>query len=328
MIIKRAANVFQWLVLVVPDIPIRYEKGHSIEDIQKWLQKRPTKLSSLYQDILTHIDEESFSQSLQLMQWICFARRPLTLGELRYAMAIHADLPDRALKITNYAETDEKMEQKAKSLSGGLAEVNKHEYVFMVQFIHQSVKDYLIESGLEELETSLWTRGFPCQVPGFWMLAKLLWRLVYKTMMTTSVTGRAHFRLSRACIRYIAKEEWLTRSMFNTQGLVAQEVPFLFYAERSWISHTELVEAEGISQEDLLSMLHESSNWILPYHYRIPYSLGLCHPPPPSHDPPPCCSKAWSFEFSDGIHRIREIFRRRAARSRKCSRSDTIILRG
>jgi hypothetical protein len=243
-------------------------------------------------------------------------------------MAIHADLPDRALKITNYAETDEKMEQKAKSLSGGLAEVNKHEYVFMVQFIHQSVKDYLIESGLEELETSLWTRGFPCQVPGFWMLAKLLWRLVYKTMMTTSVTGRAHFRLSRACIRYIAKEEWLTRSMFNTQGLVAQEVPFLFYAERSWISHTELVEAEGISQEDLLSMLHESSNWILPYHYRIPYSLGLCHPPPPSHDPPPCCSKAWSFEFSDGIHRIREIFRRRAARSRKCSRSDTIILRG
>ena len=240
VILKRADNVFQWLALVVPKVLVLYGKGKSMKDIQKYLLQFPTELGALYQEILRRIDQEDVSESLQLMQWICFAQRPLSLEELRYAMAIHTDLRDPPLEITSYVDT-ERMEKKVSSLSGGLAEVSKHGNPQVVQLIHQSVKDFLLKSGLEELETSSRTQGFQCGIPEF-----------------SSVTGRAHFRLSRACINYIAIMEEAPGA-----GHLTRDFPFALYAIELWTRHAKLVEAEGVSQKDLLSFLHGPSNRIL-----------------------------------------------------------------
>jgi hypothetical protein len=126
------------------------------------------------------------------------------------------------LNSADYAETNEEMEKRVRSLSGGLAEVKEHRSKRIVQLIHQSVNDYLIGSGLQNLSSS----------------------------SRSNVIGRGHFRLSRSCIKYKTMEEVLTWSSESDQDLKC-EFPFLRYATTNWVSHAEIVEAERMSQEDL-----------------------------------------------------------------------------
>jgi hypothetical protein len=90
-------SVFQWVVLVVPTVLKLHRKGRNTKAIQKRLQEIPTALNSLYQEILKSIDDEDRLQSLQLMQWICFAQRPLSLKELHFAITVDADAPCNSL---------------------------------------------------------------------------------------------------------------------------------------------------------------------------------------------------------------------------------------
>lgn len=184
-IVDRASGVFQWVVLVVSTILELDRNGESVKAIRKKLQNIPTKLENLYQEILRRIEDKDLSQSIQLMQWICFAQRPLSLAEVRSAMAVDADAsysPIRELhQSEDYLETGQEMGKRVKSLSQGLAEVKELDDRQVAQFINQSVNDYLIQSGLQQLRMS----------------------------SAGDVIGRAHFRLSRFCIRYIAMEEVL-----------------------------------------------------------------------------------------------------------------------
>ena len=235
-IVNKAKGVFQWVVLVVPSILDLHWDGKSMKAIRQEIQKIPAVLDNLYQDILERIKDRS--QSLQLMQWIYVARRPLLLEELRFAMAIDADTPYSSLhecqESEAYTDTNNKMEKRVKSLSGGLAEVREQKNQKIAQFIHQSVNDYLMQSGLQKLDSS----------------------------SENSVIGRAEFRLSRSCIKYITMEEVLSCSSEDGQG-ITRRFPFLRYATTHWVSHAEVVEAERISQVDLLGLFQWPSNRIL-----------------------------------------------------------------
>lgn len=66
------------------------------------------------------------------------------------------------------------MKRRVQTLSRGLAEVTLDTKV--VQFIHQSVKDFFIQKGLSALD---------------------------KTAKPDFVVGIAHYRLFRTCIRYL-----------------------------------------------------------------------------------------------------------------------------
>jgi hypothetical protein len=234
-IVNKAKGVFQWVVLVVPSVLDLYWDGKSMKAIRQEIQKIPAALDSLYQDILERVKDRS--QSLQLMQWICFAKRPLLLEELRSAMAIDADTPYSSLRECQeseaYADTNNEMEKRVKSLSGGLAEVREQEDQMIAQFIHQSVNDYLIQSGLQKLDSS----------------------------SENSVIGRAQFRLSRSCIKCITMQEVLSYSSEGGQD-IERRFPFLRYATTYWFSHAEVVEAERISQVDLLGLFQWPSNRI------------------------------------------------------------------
>jgi ankyrin repeat protein len=239
-ITDKASGVFQWVCLVVPMVLKLHQAGINMKAIQTRLQHIPSELSSLYEEILENIASEDRPQSLQLMQWICFALRPLSLGELRFAMAVDADTPYDSLgkmrqDSLHYVETDGKMKKRVQSLSGGLAEVRQVKYKrVVVQFIHQSVNDYLIQTGLKKLDTS----------------------------PEHSVIGRAHFRLSRSCVRYISMEEVLLYD-FGDENDPRKKFLFLDYAARYWVSHAEIVEAEGITQGDLLRLFRWPSTQII-----------------------------------------------------------------
>ena len=259
-IVRKASGVFQWVVLVVATMLRLSDEGYGIRRIQKKLQEIPSELHSLYQDILDSIKKrDDSSQSLRLMQWVCFAQRPLSLEELRFAIIIDADTIYTTLKECTeseaYVESNEQMRKWIKVLSGGLIEVEKRGYHHIAQFIHQSVNDYLIQSGLQSFDSSL----------------------------TNSVIGQAHFQLSRSCIKYIAMKEIEKISVEygeSSSSDLEREFPFLKYSITAWYSHAEIVEIEKIRQEDLLSLFQRPSNrilqcWIHLYHI-LDYQSDRC----------------------------------------------------
>ena len=73
-------------------------------------------------------------------------------------MAIDADTTYTTLKECTeseaYAESNEEMMKKIVSLSGGLVEVKESGDHLIAQAIHQSVNDYLAQTGLQSLDVS------------------------------------------------------------------------------------------------------------------------------------------------------------------------------
>ncbi|KAK2821082.1 hypothetical protein FQN49_007728, partial [Arthroderma sp. PD_2] len=92
-------------------------------------------------------------------------------------------------------------------------------------FIHQSAKDFFIKKGQSILDRSQISEG--------------------------DATGRAHYELSRSCIRYLAMEE-ISQSTTWDGDRLKSEFPLLKYAAGSWVSHACQSETRGISQDDLL----------------------------------------------------------------------------
>ena len=267
-ILNKSLGIFQWVVLVVRKVIKLHKNGKSLKYIGENIQSTPSELDALYQELLDNFEEDDLAQSLHLIQWICFALRPLSLVELRFAMVADEDSPGISVRqcqdTKEYAETDEEMERRVHSLSRGLAEIVVHDKHRVAQFIHQFVNDFLLRKGLELL-------GRPS--PG-------------------SVIGRGHFWLLRSCIKYLAMEEIQCGDDLETEvskvwgdkdardNLVTrfqQDNPFLKYATESWIPHAEKVEEETLPRLDRLAFFNSPSksvlqNWIKLLHViKSPY---------------------------------------------------------
>jgi len=229
IIVDGAKGIFQWAFLVVEKVSRLERQGSGLTEIKTEIQRTPQELDSLYRELLEGIDQDERPKSLKLMQWVCFAIRPLSLDELRFAMVIDADATYTSLRqcldAKEYIDNNEVIDRKVKHLSCGLAEIRLHHNTRIVQFIHQSVNDFFIQHGLRILDSS--------------------WQ------STDLAIGGAHYRLSRSCIRYIAMEEIRQSKRLNRQD-VKSKFPFLRYATTSWVLHMEQAEAKKISQVDLL----------------------------------------------------------------------------
>ena len=180
-IMERSAGNFQWVTLVTPRVIQSYRNGKSLTAICTLIRRLPPELATLYEEMIGRTEPDDMAQTLHLFQWICFAFRPLTLQELRDAIALdihtsHASLQE-SRTFGQYAESDEEMERRVLSLSQGLVEVGVNGSKRIVQLVHQSVMDFLLQDGF---------RLFDEQLPG--------------DHLTGSVIAQGHFWISRACI--------------------------------------------------------------------------------------------------------------------------------
>lgn len=246
----KASGSFKWVELAV-ERTLEFQKlGKPVKHILQMLLETPPALDEVYRKILEGIDKRERPQALCLMQWVCMAKRPLSLTELRYAMA--SDWPDldhrpyqchRQLEESGDYDNDAQMERLLKTLSGGLVEVKREVEKYegeefegeeceweecTVQLIHQSVNDFLLQSGLQVLERSDDNA-------------------IDEECGSERAIGRAHHRLARACINYatLGDEQRVARTRQT------QQFPFLTYAVTSWVWHIERAAANGISQHDL-----------------------------------------------------------------------------
>ena len=270
-IVEKASGVFQWVILVIRIILKLNEDGANLKRIRQKIEDLPDKLEDLYKDALSKVEDRA--RAVQLMQWVCFAQRPLSLKELRFAMVIDATTSFTSLKqcqsSAEFSETDEQMKRTVTSLSGGLAETRDYQYSQTVQFIHQSVKDYLVRSGLPNLDSSL----------------------------SDDVIGRSHFRLSRSCVKFFTLEEVLRHRteelnydyrLEQAEEEIENLFPLLNYSVTEWIAHAEVVEAQRMPQDDLLELFRWPSddiiksctryyNLIVPYSYLLEEEIPFLH---------------------------------------------------
>ena len=264
-LIERSAGNFLWVVLVTPRVIQFYRNGKSLSAICTLIRRLPSELASLYEEVVRGAEPDDMRQTLHLFQWICFAFRPLTLQEIREATALDIHSSQTSLQDSRtagqYAETDEEMERRILSHSRGLAEVEKHGSKRIVQLVHQSVMDFLLQ------------RGF-----------RLLFEQLPDECLKGSITARGHFWISRACIKYMTMDE-VTSSRISLEDLAdfrilyAADKPTLVlcqklsgrfelvhYAVENWIAHVQIVEQENVVQDDLVALLQQASSVVLGVH--------------------------------------------------------------
>ncbi|OBT53072.1 hypothetical protein VE04_07984, partial [Pseudogymnoascus sp. 24MN13] len=255
-IAAKANGVFQWVCLVLPIIFKADREAEPLGSIQNILYDLPKDLNDMYRYILQGlICQKQKTGALKLFRWVCFAARPLSLEEIRHAMAVADSLPPLQLYYlkdsSEYVEY--RMETRITVLSGGLIEVREHDSGTIVQVNHQTVRDFLLEEGFEIL-TGLKTPS---------------------DMEKKKFEGSCHDTLARSCVNYLWTEDVQQHSTTtNTKKSLTKRtwiqlptleaLPLLQYAIAAYFWHASKAEQNGYYQETLLDQLDYKHTYRFP----------------------------------------------------------------
>ncbi|RYN25492.1 hypothetical protein AA0115_g7519 [Alternaria tenuissima] len=231
---EKSSGVFMWIVLVVDILNTEYDGGR-MHALERRLKQIPADLHALFQDILTR-DSNDKDELILCLQWVLFAKQPLQPEQLYLAILAGTDLD--VLATQHYQEvTFEIIRKFLLRSSKGLTEITKTKNK-KVQFIHESVRDFLLkENGLSKI----W--------PEF----------------ANNFQGQSHERLKQSCLNYISIDIATTlklpenlpqahpRDYANIRESADQKFPFLEYAVHHVLYHAETAGGGGISQVDFLN---------------------------------------------------------------------------
>ncbi|KAI4236697.1 MAG: hypothetical protein LQ349_002383 [Xanthoria aureola] len=238
-ILSRASGVFLWVALVVQILNKEYDHGR-VHALRKRLKEIPDGLDKLFEDILTR-DNAHFEELILCLQWILYAKRPLKREELYYA--ILSGIDEEALTPWDpEMVTAQDIDKFILSCSKGLAETTKSKSQ-TVQFIHESVRDFLLEkNGINKLRSEL---DF----------------------------GRSHERLKQCCYSYmkidvsadlndnIELPKASTPEAKDLRTRISIKFPFLEFAVHHVLFHADHAARHGISQDFFLQHF-ATEQWI------------------------------------------------------------------
>ncbi|KXH50032.1 hypothetical protein CSIM01_07290 [Colletotrichum simmondsii] len=232
-ILRKASGVFMWVVLVVDILNKEYLRGRLFA-VKSRLKEIPSELSELFQNILTR-DQENLDDLLLCIQWVLYSVRPLKREEYYFALASGLE-PDTLGEWDPNEIPFEFMDRLIVSSSKGLAETTRSDDK-TVQFIHESVRDFLIkDNGLR----SLWPE------------------------MSTDFEAQSHNRLRDCCHEYstqvnisgyLQDDDFLFRSTkkesTDFKAVIDRGFPFLEYATNQVLYHADAA-ARTVPQTEFL----------------------------------------------------------------------------
>ncbi|KAL0262312.1 hypothetical protein SLS55_003755 [Diplodia seriata] len=248
-IIQKANGMFQWATLVTNSVVETYrETGQSLDALRDMIGRLPPDLHALYDSLLGTLQGSEKNQAIKLLNWILFAVAHLELHDLQHALVIDTNTTAGSVSEIPKSPLFVDVSRAVKTLSRGLAEVKGHDDRVTVQFIHQSVLDYLKADGL----------------------AKLI-----GVGKRSEAFGYAHFQLSRSCIRYLMMEDLvdaindLEHDPDTGMKRLLEEFPLAGYARCFWVFHTIIAEIYEYDQQDLLEILPWIREDKIPFHFTV-----------------------------------------------------------
>ncbi|KAK8063626.1 hypothetical protein PG996_008278 [Apiospora saccharicola] len=222
----KASGVFMWVVLVVSILNRDCDKGHK-HAFWRRLRQIPSDLNTLFHQILTR-DTENGHGLLLCIQWVLFAAQPLSPRQLYYGILTGLEPENLAdcITVTEYI-TDDDISKFLLDMSKGLAESTRSESP-TVQFIHESVRDYLLDG-----------RGLEAIWPG----AK------------TNLTGKSHEALKQCCqafMSYMPVRQMLLDMRF-LYSMDDGRLAFLEYANEWVLYHADKAAKKNYRQAEFLN---------------------------------------------------------------------------
>ncbi|KAK2764112.1 nacht and ankyrin domain protein [Colletotrichum kahawae] len=241
---EKASGVFMWVVLVVDILNKEYDGGR-MHRLRQRLREIPGDLNTLFRDILIR-DRHHRDELLLCIQWVLFAKEPLRPEQLYFAILSGVEV-DSTEALSDWDPEDitaDIMKRFILDSSKGLTEVTKSKMP-TVQFIHESVRDFLLKhDGLSQI----WSE------------------------FGSNFNGQCHERLKCCCMNYlnVAISMGIGKTLphassgeANTLREAAENrLPFLRYATQQVLYHCDAAEEAGVSQLDFLQSLN-LSGWII-----------------------------------------------------------------
>ena len=229
---ERASGIFLWVCLVVRILNEDIDHGDAGK-IKTRLKEIPDGLDKLFQDIITRGTRDD-THLIPTLQWIMFAQRPLTCQELYHAI-VHTSNEELQLVSEHEKFSAKNAEHFLLNSTKGLAETSKGKEP-KVQFIHESVRDYLGTTGLKSLAPHL----------------------------AGNLPGSTHDFLKQRCLELISEGVCRHLSLPATlpkaksgdaeklRARSKEDLPFLEYAVSNVLYHAESAGAYEVSQHDFI----------------------------------------------------------------------------
>lgn len=237
-IMKRARGVFLWAKAAL-DL-LNHCKGPT-ELSESSLFDLPGDLEGLYSIVLDrfiHDEHGSADQAEELLRWVCFARRPLSVEEMSQALGI-----DQSLQVvcgdlsgggmTSKAARVAVHKHRLRARCWGLLEVR--EPGAEIHFIHRSVRDFLVNKASVE-----WSS---------------------KENSKRRLVRSADIHLAEICLSYISYHA--DTSPIDRNSIEGEADAFLDYATDYWHKHARLADQPDISHTVLLKLSRWPSTKVL-----------------------------------------------------------------
>ncbi|TQN71668.1 putative ankyrin repeat protein, partial [Colletotrichum shisoi] len=219
-----------------------YSDSHKAKTWQEYAAA--TAAADLFEDILTR-DNDNMEDLLLSIQWILFGKRPLNREEYYFALLSGLSTSEALQSLDKVPA--ESMEPFVVSSSKGLAEtISTNTHLRIVQFIHESVRDFLLkDGGLRKLWPDL----------------------------GEDFENRSHDRLKTCCLVYLNKVDISARLskdnyLLNTpkddskriKKIATDDFEFLDYATNMILHHADAA-AETVPQ-DAFFMVFPLDQWV------------------------------------------------------------------
>jgi ankyrin repeat protein len=231
---EKAAGIFMWVVLVVDILNKESDRGR-VDRLQQKLHEIPGGLHELFRDILTR-DSNNKEQLVLCIQWVLFAKQPLSPEQLYYAILSGID-PDAVTAWDPDEVEPDSIRRFILDSSKGFTDVTVSKKNKKVQFIHESVRDFLLkENGLSKVWPE-YKDNFPGQ--SHERLTQCSWNYLNIGIKTSldvpNVLPKAN-----------------SQEAIDLRLSAERHFPFLEYAVQNLFYHANLTEGHGISQANIL----------------------------------------------------------------------------
>ncbi|KAI1735247.1 hypothetical protein F4680DRAFT_435907 [Xylaria scruposa] len=251
-LLSKASGVFLWLALVVPMLNREFDRGR-LHALKQRLRDIPSDLHALFQDMITRSSHSKTELELCL-RWVLYARQPLSIWQLYHGILTGTNVGPEIISELNETDvSDDVVDRFIIDASMGLTEIVKTpkprfndesitmeilidesttseepKYEKRVQFIHESVRDFLLKlNGLKTI-CSDHEGGY---------------------------NGTSHDILRRCCATYI--NDFSTKFLLNKPN----QEHFMIYAVENLFWHSEKAQEAGISQATFISTYNLES-WL------------------------------------------------------------------